>query len=97
MNKVEANMHRLIPLVTEKALKVSEANRVVFKGPKDLTKDLSKQILNLIYSGNKVVDITSVLIKGKTKKFRRTVGKRKDYKKFYVKFEKAIDITTEVK
>ena len=97
MNKVESNMNKFMPLVTEKALKLSEANRVVFKAPKELTKKLSKKILETIYTDNKVIDIKSVLVKGKTKKFKKILGKRKDYKKFYVKFEKSIDITTEVK
>ncbi|MBT4989528.1 MAG: 50S ribosomal protein L23 [Rickettsiales bacterium] len=97
MNKVESNMNKLIPLVTEKALKLSEVSRVVFKAPKDMTKGLSTKILNIIYKGNKVIDIKSVLVKGKTKKFKKIPGKRKDYKKLYVKFEKSIDITTEVK
>jgi large subunit ribosomal protein L23 len=97
MKKVEANLNKLVPLVTEKSLKLSETGRVVFKAPKDMTKDLTKKILETLYTGNKVVDIKSVNVKGKTKKFKRITGKRSDFKKLYVKFDKSVDITTEVK
>ncbi|MBL6785834.1 MAG: 50S ribosomal protein L23 [Rickettsiales bacterium] len=97
MNKVESNLNNLKPLVSEKSLKLTESNRVVFKAPTSMTKDLSRKVLDFIYNNNKVIDIKSVLIKGKRKKFKRIDGKRSDYKKFYVKFEKPVDITTEVK
>ena len=97
MNKVEASIDKLIPVVTEKALKLSEDSMVVFKAPKDFNKALSIKTLEAIYKGNKVKDIKSILVKGKVKKFKRVLGKRKDYKKLYVRFEKPVDITTEVK
>ena len=97
MNKVEANIDKLTPLVTEKSIKLSESGRVVFKAPRDMTKGLTKKILEKLYDGNKVIDIKSVNIKGKVKKFKRITGKRSDFKKLYVKFEKSVDITTEVK
>ena len=97
MNTLLANIDKLKPLVTEKALKLSDAGMVVFTGPKELDKKLTTNILEYIYKGNKVLNVKSVLVKGKVKTFKRKIGKRKDFKKFYVQFEKPIDITTEVK
>ncbi|MBT5827722.1 MAG: 50S ribosomal protein L23 [Alphaproteobacteria bacterium] len=88
---------KLSPLVTEKSLKVSEHSYVVFKGPKSATKGDVQRALTFLYKGSKILKITSSLTKGKVKKFKGKIGKRADFKKFFVKFEKPIDITTGIK
>lgn len=88
---------RIIPLVTEKSFKLSEAGYFAFSAPKDVSKDEMKEALAFLYPDNKVTDIKSLRQKGKVKRFRGKMGKRKDVKKFYISFEKAIDITTKVK
>jgi large subunit ribosomal protein L23 len=85
------------PLITEKAMKASEDSYVVFKAPKDVTKEIVTKAIEYLYKGTKVVKISSSLVKGKTKKFKGTMGKRADFKKFYIKLDKVIDITSEIK
>jgi len=88
---------KITPLITEKALKVSENSYVAFKGPKSATKGDVENVITTLYKGSKVVKITSSLVKGKVKRFKGKLGKRPDYKKFFVKLEKPIDITTGIK
>lgn len=88
---------KLSPLVTEKSLKVSEHSYVVFKAPKSANKADIVKALTFLYKGSKIVKITSSLVKGKVKRFKGKIGKRADFKKFFVKFEKPIDITTGIK
>jgi large subunit ribosomal protein L23 len=88
---------KITPLITEKALKASENSVVVFKTPKHTAKGDVKKIIEKLYKGSKVLKINSTLVKGKVKKFKGRIGKRADYKKFYVKLEKPIDITTGIK
>jgi large subunit ribosomal protein L23 len=85
------------PLITEKAMKSSEDSFVVFKAPKNLEKNIVKKAIEYLYNGVKVVKICSSLTKGKLKRFKGSYGRRADYKKFYIKLDKNIDITTQVK
>ena len=90
---------KVLPVITEKALQGSEGEgaSAVFKAPKDVTKADLKAILEYLYKGVKVLAVNSLVSKGKRKKFRGTLGKRADTKKFYVKLDKSIDITTGIK
>jgi large subunit ribosomal protein L23 len=88
---------RIYPLVTEKSFKLSEAGYFAFLAPKEVTKPQMKRALTFLYPGNKILDLKSIRSKGKAKKFRGVWGKRKEVKKFYIRFDKAIDITTKVK
>jgi len=85
------------PIITEKALKCSENSYVVFKAPTNASKNVVKKAVEFLYKDVKVTRINVALIKGKVKKFKGKIGKRADYKKFFVKLDKAIDITTGIK
>jgi len=88
---------KIEPLITEKALKVSEDSYVAFKAPKSATKKDIENVISTLYKGSKVLKITSNVVKGKVKRFKGKIGKRADYKKFFVKLDKPIDITTGIK
>jgi len=85
------------PLITEKALKNSEDSYVVFKAPTNASKDVVKKVIEFLYKDVKVIKINATLVKGKVKRFKGKIGKRADYKKFFVKLDKTIDITTGIK
>jgi len=88
---------KIEPLITEKALKMSEDSYIAFKGPKGATKKDIENVITTLYKGSKVLKVTSSVVKGKIKKFKGKIGKRADYKKFFVKLDKPIDITTGIK
>lgn len=85
------------PIITEKALKSAEDSYVVFKAPITANKNIVRKVVEYLYKGTKVLNINSTLSKGKVKKFRGKVGQRAAYKKFFVKLDKTIDITTGIK
>ena len=85
------------PLITEKSLKTSEDSYVVFKAPTDASKNIVKKVVEYLYKGVKVQKVNVSLVKGKVKRFKGKIGKRADYKKFFVKLDKSIDITTGIK
>ena len=57
------------PHITEKSTMASEANAVVFKVANDATKPQIKEAVEAIYS-TKVESVNTILIKGKTKRWR---------------------------
>ncbi len=71
------------PHLSEKAHIASENNQVVLKVRKDATKSEIRQAVELLFDVN-VDDVTVVNIKGKNKRFGRTLGRRSDWKKAYV-------------
>ena len=87
----------LAPHITEKSTLVSEANAVVFKVANDATKPQIKEAVEAIYS-TKVVSVNTVLVKGKTKRWRGKPYKRSDFKKAVVRLAEGemIDITEQV-
>jgi large subunit ribosomal protein L23 len=84
-------------VITEKALRGSAYNSVVYKVPKNITKKKIKNVLESLYKDVKIVKITSLNFKGKKKKFKGKLGKQADYKKIYARFEKPIDVTNQLK
>jgi len=72
------------PHISEKANIVAETNnQVVFKVKLDATKlEIKKAVEKLL--GVKVEAVNTVVIKGKTKRFGRTPGRRSDIKKAYI-------------
>lgn len=82
----------LEPRVTEKSTLVGDKNRqFVFKVEKRATKPDIKKAVELMFEVE--VDSVQVLnVKGKTKAFRQTLGKRQDWKKAYVKLKPGFDI-----
>ena len=73
------------PHVTEKSVKQSEqSNMQAFKVSISSTKREIKQAIELLLEV-KVENVRTVSVKGKTKNFGRRAGKRKDWKKAYVR------------
>ena len=73
----------LNPLVTEKATQLSEFNKVVFAVPTTATKIDIKSSVEKIFSV-KVKSVNTILLKGKTKRFKGILGRRVDTKKAIV-------------
>ena len=85
----------LSPVITEKATLLSEQNKVVFKGAHDASKDEIAAAVEELFKV-KVTKVNTMVTKGKTKRFRGTVGRRNDVKKAIVTLAEgqSIDITT---
>jgi large subunit ribosomal protein L23 len=82
----------LAPVVSEKSSISAEiARRFVFKVDKMATKKQIKSAVEMMF--NVEVDSVHVLnVKGKVKRFGRSLGKRSDWKKAYVKLKQGHDI-----
>ena len=87
----------LAPHITEKATLLSENNAVVFKVAGDATKPQIKEAVEAIYAPQKakVVSVNTVVMKGKSKRWRGKPYKRSDVKKAIVTLAEGtmIDIT----
>tara|TARA_B100001250_G_scaffold393010_1_gene395349 strand:- start:735 stop:1064 length:330 start_codon:yes stop_codon:yes gene_type:complete len=73
----------LNPLVTEKATQLSEFNKIVFSVPLSANKIDIKLSIEKIYSV-KVLSVNTILLKGKTKRFKGVLGRRNSSKKAIV-------------
>ena len=72
------------PIVSEKATQVAEKhNQVLFKVLRDATKPEIKAAVELLLKAE-VESVQVVNIKGKTKRFGKSVGRRDHVKKAYV-------------
>jgi large subunit ribosomal protein L23 len=80
------------PIVSEKSTIAAEKdNRFVFKVKKQATKKQVKNAVEAMF--NVEVDSVHVLnVKGKQKRFGKTLGQRSDWKKAYVKLKSGHDI-----
>jgi large subunit ribosomal protein L23 len=85
----------LAPVITEKATQLSELNKVVFRVAQDATKDEIAAAVEALFKVN-VIKVNTLNVKGKTKRFRGTLGRRADVKKAVVTLAEgqSIDITT---
>jgi large subunit ribosomal protein L23 len=85
----------LAPVITEKATRLSEMNKVVFRVAENASKDEIAAAVETLFSV-KVVKVNTLIQKGKTKVFRGTKGRRNDVKKAIVTLAdgQSIDITT---
>jgi large subunit ribosomal protein L23 len=83
------------PVITEKATALSEHNKVVFRVRKDATKPQIKAAVEKLFDV-KVTGVNTLVRKGKTKRFRGTVGTQSDVKRAIVTLAEgqSIDITT---
>ena len=83
------------PIITEKATRLSELNKVVFKVADDASKDEIAAAVEELFKV-KVTKVNTLNVKGKTKRFRGTLGRRSDVKKAIVTLAEgqSIDITT---
>jgi len=82
----------LSPRVSEKTTRLAESDhQFVFQVDKAATKPQIKQAVELMFS----VEVESVQVtnvRGKTKTFRRSTGRRPGWKKAYVKLKPGFDI-----
>ncbi|MDO9104676.1 MAG: 50S ribosomal protein L23 [Methylovulum sp.] len=80
------------PIISEKSTTAAEKNRqFVFKVQKQATKKQVKSAVEVMFSVE--VDSVQVLnVKGKQKRFGRSLGQRSDWKKAYVKLKLGHDI-----
>lgn len=85
----------LSPHITEKSTLLSEQNKVVFKVALDASKDEVASAVEALFSV-KVTKVNTVVVKGKTKRFKGIKGRRNDIKKAIVTLAdgQSIDITT---
>jgi len=72
------------PHLSEKSHMAAENNRVVLKVRKDATKKEIRQAVELLFEVQ-VERVQVVNVKGKTKRFQATKGRRNDWKKAYVR------------
>lgn len=80
------------PLVSEKSSRVAEdANQVVFRVLRDATKPEIREAVEKLFEV-KVTAVSTLNVKGKTKRFGRTEGRRSDWKKAYVTLAEGSEI-----
>jgi len=84
---VSESLYRILkrPLVTEKGYKLRQENNVyTFEVDRKATKSEIKKAVEELFSVQ-VLDVHTVLVRGKVKRWRMQVGKRRNWKKAYVK------------
>ena len=83
------------PVVTEKATRLNEFSQVTFRVAIDATKPEIRAAVEQLF-GVKVEAVNTVVMKGKTKRFRGREGRRSDWKKAVVRLQagQTIDLTT---
>ena len=91
------NDHRLMkiilaPVISEKsALGADNSDQYTFRVMRDASKPEIKAAVEKMFEV-KVEGVTTSNVKGKTKRFGRQLGQRKDWKKAYVKLKEGHDI-----
>ncbi|MCS6986427.1 MAG: 50S ribosomal protein L23 [Sphingomonadaceae bacterium] len=85
------------PVITEKSTLVGEHRQVVFKVPLDATKPQIKAAVEALFDV-KVEAVNTLVVKGKTKRWRGRPYRRSDVKKAIVTLAEghSIDVTTGV-
>ena len=85
----------LSPIITEKATYLSDQNKVVFKVAKDATKAEIADAIQELFKVQ-VVKVNTLVVKGKTKRWRGRPGQRSDVKKAIVTLAEgqSIDVAT---
>ena len=83
------------PIITEKSTLVAEENKIIFRVRMDSTKPEIKEAVETLFKVD-VTKVNTILVKGKTKRFRGQLGRRSDYKKAIVTLKdgQSVDITT---
>jgi large subunit ribosomal protein L23 len=75
----------LAPVVSEKSTRVADKNRqYVFRVADDATKPEVKAAIELLFK-TKVQSVTVLNVHGKEKRFGRFMGRRRNWKKAYVR------------
>jgi len=81
-----SNIHQIIrrPVVTEKTLNLKDQlNQVVFEVSRDANKLQIRQAVESLL-GAKVEEVNTLIIRGKTKRVGRSIGRRSNWKKAVV-------------
>jgi large subunit ribosomal protein L23 len=82
----------LAPVVSEKSTFVADRNRqYVFRVADDATKPQIKAAVELMFK-TKVEGVTVANVKGKERRFGRTIGRKKSWKKAYVRLAEGQEI-----
>jgi large subunit ribosomal protein L23 len=81
------------PHVSEKTHMAAESNQVVLKVRTDASKSEIRQAVELMFDV-KVEGVSVLNVKGKTKRFGQTTGRRNDWKKAYVRLAEGSQIET---
>jgi len=82
----------LAPVVSEKSTFVADRNRqYVFRVADDATKPQIKAAVELMFK-IKVEGVTVLNVKGKERRFGRTIGRKKSWKKAYVRLAEGQEI-----
>ncbi len=83
------------PVITEKATAATEKNQVVFRVAIEANKSEIKASVEGLF-GVKVLEVNTLIQKGKTKRFKGRPGVRSDVKKAYVQLAEgqSIDMST---
>ena len=100
MKNLQINHERLLkiilaPYISEKATYLGENNsQSVFRVSADATKSEIKAAIELLWKEQKieVEKVTTINMKGKSKRFGRFMGKRKDWKKAVVSIKDGQDL-----
>lgn len=92
MNQHTLAMIIKAPVISEKStIAADTSNQFVFKVQKSASKPEIKRAVELMF-GVEVDGVKVANVKGKAKRFGRTLGKRPDWKKAYVKLKPGHDI-----
>jgi large subunit ribosomal protein L23 len=83
------------PIITEKSTLVAEENKIIFRVRIEATKPEIKEAVETLFKVD-VTKVNTILVKGKTKRFKGQLGRRSDYKKAIVTLKdgQSVDITT---
>lgn len=87
-------LHQIIvgPVISEKSTRAAEkANQAVFKVLRDARKPEIRRAVELLFNV-KVLSVSTLNAKGKTKRFGNSNGRRSDWKKAYVKLAEGQEI-----
>lgn len=92
---IEEWMYDIIrkPIITEKATMGSEHNQVTFEVSKTATKPMIKKAVEALFKVE-VKGVNTLIQKGKTKRFKGTLGVRSDMKKAIVSLKDGQTIDT---
>jgi large subunit ribosomal protein L23 len=92
MNQERLMKVLLAPVVSEKSTRVADRNRqFVFKVLKDASKPEVRKAVELMFDV-KVDNVRIAVMRGKTKRFGTSIGRRADWKKAYVTLAEGNDI-----
>jgi large subunit ribosomal protein L23 len=85
----------IAPIVSEKATMAAEKhNQVLFEVRRDATKPEIKAAVELMFADQQieVVGVSTVIQKGKVKRFGKSIGRRDHVKKAYVSLKKGQEL-----